>query len=165
MRVGQKTQRTRVWARKGTRPRQVADLRTGCVYLFGAICPERRTGAAVVMQRADTAGMQHHLTEISASIAPHAHAVLVLDQAGWHTTGKLAKPANITFLPLPPRSPELNPAENVWEYLRGRWLSNHIFKDYDAILDAVCDAWNRLIDEPDRIRSIGSRQWAIIGQT
>jgi len=56
---------------------------------------------------------------------------------GWHTTGKLRTPDNITLLPLPPRSPELNPAENVWEYLRGRWLSNHIFKDYDAILDAA----------------------------
>ena len=66
MRIGQKTQRTRIWARKGTRPRQVTDLRTGCVYLFGAICPQRQTGAAVVMQRADTQGMQHHLNEISA---------------------------------------------------------------------------------------------------
>ena len=163
MRVGQKTLRTRVWARRGTRPRQVADLRTGCAYLFGAICPERHTGAAVVMQRADTESMQHHLNEISATVAPGAHAVLVLDQAGWHTTDKLHKPANITFLPLPPRSPELNPAENVWQYLRQRWLSNHIFNDYDAILDAVCDAWNRLIAEPDRIQSIGARDWAING--
>lgn len=163
MRIGQKTQRTRVWARRGTRPRQVTDLRTGCAYLFGAICPARRTGAAVVMQRADTQGMQHHLDEISANVSPGAHAVLVLDQAGWHTTGKLMTPDNITLLPLPPRSPELNPAENVWEYLRGRWLSNHVFKDYDAILDAVCDAWNRLIAEPDRIQSLGSRQWASCG--
>ncbi len=83
---------------------------------------------------------------------------------GYLFQAKLTKPVNITFLPLPPRSPELNPAENVWEYLRGRWLSNHIFKDYDAILQAVCDAWNRLIAEPDRIQSIGSRQWAISGE-
>jgi transposase len=117
------------------------------------------------MQRADTQGMQHHLNEISANIAPGAHAVLVLDQAGWHTTAKLDKPDNITLLSLPSRSPELNPAENVWEYLRGRWLSNHIFEDYDAILDALCDAWNRLIDEPALIQSIGSRQWAISGET
>ena len=163
MLVGQKTQRTRIWARKGTRPRQVTDLRTACVYLFGAISPLRQTGAAAVMQRADTQGMQHHLDEISANIAPRAHAVHVLDQAGWHTTGKLKIPDNITFLPLPPRSPELNPTENVWAYLRQRWLSNHIFKDYDAILNAVCDAWNRLIAEPARIASIGSRPWATNG--
>ena len=57
MRIGQKTQRTRVWAKRGSRPRQVADLRTGCAYLFGAICPQRQTGAAIVMQRADTQSM------------------------------------------------------------------------------------------------------------
>jgi hypothetical protein len=164
MRVGQKTCRTRVWARRGTRPRQVTDLRTGCAYLFGAICPERATGAAIVMQRADTFSMQRHLEEISANVASGAHAVLVLDQAGWHTTRRLKTPSNITLIPLPPRSPELNPAENVWQYLRQRWLSNHIFKDYDAILDAICDAWNRLIDEPQRITSIGMRSWAVIGQ-
>ncbi len=116
------------------------------------------------MQRANTQGMQHHLDEISANVAPGAHAILVLDQAGWHTTGKLKKPDNITFLPLPPRSPELNPAENVWAYLRQRWLSNRIFDDYDAILDAVCDAWNALIAEPDRIQSIGSRLWPLSGE-
>jgi len=164
MRVGQKTQRTRVWARKGTRPRQSVDLRTGCAYLFGAICPERATGAAIVMQRADIWSMQLHLEEISANVAPGAHAALVLDQAGWHTTQRLRPPSNITFIPLPARSPEINPAENVWEYLRGRWLSNHIFEDYDDILDAVCDTWNRLIAEPAQITSIASRQWAATGQ-
>lgn len=164
MRVGQKTHRTRVWARTGTRPRQLADLRTGCVYLYGAICPERGAGAAMVMQRADTQGMQLHLDEIAANITPGAHALLVLDQAGWHTSGKLEIPSNITLLPLPPRSPELNPAENVWEYLRQRWLSNRIFKTYDDILDAVCDAWNRLIADPARITSIGTRSWALSSQ-
>ena len=164
MRVGQKTHRTRRWARTGTRPRQVADLRTGCAYLYGAICPERGTGAAMVMQRADTQGMQLHLDEISANIAPGAHAILILDQAGWHTTGKLSIPGNITLLPLPPRSPELNPAENIWEYLRQRWLSNRIFKTYEDILDAVCDAWNRLIADPARITSIGTRSWALTSQ-
>jgi hypothetical protein len=164
MRVGQKTHRTRVWGKTGTRPRQVADLRTGCAYLYGAICPERGTGAAIVMQRADTEGMQLHLDEISANVAPGAHAILILDQAGWHTTSKLNKPDNISLLPLPPRSPELNPAENIWQYLRQRWLSNRVFKDYDGILDAVCDAWNRLLAEPGRITSIGTRPWATSGQ-
>ena len=78
MRIGQKTQRTRVWAKRGTRPRQITDLRTGCAYLFGAICPERRTGAAIVMQRADTQGMQHHLDEISAGADVGADLVEVM---------------------------------------------------------------------------------------
>jgi len=160
MRVGQKTQRTRIWGRKGTRPRQTADLRTGCAYLFGAICPERGAGAAIAMPRANAQAMQLHLDEIGANVAPGAHAIVLLDRAGWHTTGKLRLPANISLIPLPPRSPELNPAENIWQYLRQRFLSNRIFDSYEDILVAVCDAWNRLLHEPDRISSIGSRQWA-----
>jgi hypothetical protein len=160
MRVGQKTHRTRVWGRTGSRPRQIADLRTGCAYLFGAICPDRGTGAAVASQHADTWAMQLHLDEISANVAPGAHAVVLLDRAGWHTTGKLRRPDNLTLMPLPPRSPELNPQENVWQYLRQRYLSNRVFDTYEAIIEAVCDAWARLLAEPTRITSIGSRQWA-----
>jgi hypothetical protein len=160
MRVGQKTHRTRIWAPTGTRPRQVADLRTGCVYLFGAICPERGAGAAIAVQRANTEAMQLHLDEISANVAKGAHAVVILDRAGWHTTRKLKQPDNLTLMPLPPRSPELNPQENIWQYLRQRYLSNRIFPTYDDILDAVCDAWNRLLTEPARIASIGTRSWA-----
>ena len=163
MRVGQKTHRTRVWGRTGTRPRQTADLRTGCAYLFGAICPERATGAAVAARRADTAAMQFHLDEISANVTPAAHAVVLLDRAGWHTTKKLCTPDNLTLVPLPPRSPELNPQENIWQYVRQRFLSNRVFESYEAILDAICDAWNRLIAEPQRIISIGTRQWASTG--
>ena len=163
MRVGQKTHRTRVWGRTGTRPRQIADLRTGCAYLFGAICPERGTGAALTSRRADTWAMQLHLDEISANVAPGAHAVVLLDRAGWHTTKRLRRPHNITLMPLPPRSPELNPQENVWQFLRQRFLSNRVFDNYNAIVEAACDAWNRLIDDPQRITSIGSRPWASTG--
>ena len=164
MRVGQKTHRTRIWGKTGTRPRQVADLRTGCAYLFGAICPERGAGAALTTQRADTWAMQLHLDEISANVAPGAHAVVLLDRAGWHTTKKLRRPDNLTLMPLPPRSPELNPQENIWQFLRQRFLSNRVFLTYDDIVEAVCDAWNRLLDEPRRITSIGSRDWADTGQ-
>ena len=92
MRVGQKIQRTRIWAKTGTRPRLVADLRTGCAYLFGAICPARDTGAAPVMPHANTQATQLHLDEISRNVAPGAPAILILDQAGWHTSGKLRLP-------------------------------------------------------------------------
>ena len=160
MRVGQKTHRTRVWGKTGTRPRQIADLRTGCAYLFGAICPARGVGAAWACEKANTAAMQLQLDEIALQVAPGAQGVVVLDQAGWHTTQKLRSPDNLTLLPLPPRSPKLNPAENVWQYLRQRFLSNRVFDDYDAIVQAICEAWNSLIDEPDRIKSIGHRQWA-----
>jgi len=104
--------------------------------------------------------MQAHLDEISIHVAQNAHAAVFMDRAGWHTTGKLKLPANITILLLPSRSPELNPVENIWQYLRQNWLSNRVFPTYDAILDAGCEAWNRLIAQPETIKSIGTRKWA-----
>jgi len=79
---------------------------------------------------------------------------------GWHTTGKLHIPLNITLLPLPPRTPELNPVENVWQFMRDNWLSNRIFKSYDEIVELCCEAWNKLVDQPWKIMSIGRRKWA-----
>ena len=160
MRLGQKNPRTRRWARRGIRPRAIADLRTKSAYLFGAICPKRGTGAAVVMPSANTQAMQHHLDEIARTLAPKAHAIIVLDQAGWHTTRGLSIPGNITLLPLPPRCPELNPVETVWQFLRGNWLSNRVFSSYQDILNHCCYAWNTLVDQPWRIFSIGLRDWA-----
>lgn len=104
--------------------------------------------------------MQWHLDEIATQVAPGAHALVMLDQAGWHTSGKLDVPGNMTLLPLPPRSPELNPVENVWQFIRDNWLSNRVFKSYDDILAHSCRAWNNLIDQPWKIMSIGHRHWA-----
>jgi transposase len=104
--------------------------------------------------------MNLHLAEITRAVAPGAHAVLIMDQAGWHTTGSLNLPANISILTLPPKCPELNPVENIWEFMRDNWLSNRVFKSYDDIVDHCCEAWNKLINQPWRIISIGYRQWA-----
>jgi transposase len=163
MRLGQKNGTVRQWARTGTRPRQPADQRYKSAYLFGAICPAEGTGAALVMPRADTQAMQAHLKEISRNVTPGAHAVLLLDRAGWHTTSKLSIPNNVSLVFLPPRSPELNPVENVWQYLRQTHLSNRVFETYGAILDAASDAWNRLIEKPYKIMSLGLRPWAYTG--
>jgi len=118
-----------------------------------------------MMPWADTHAMQHHLDEISRHVKRGAQAVILMDRAGWHTTDKLKVPNNITILLLPSRSPELNPVENIWQYLRQNWLSNRVFEDYDAILDAGCAAWRRLIRQPDVIKSIGLRKWAHNGQS
>jgi len=162
-RLGQKNGRVRIWARKGSRPPLPADQRYENAYLFGAICPKRGTGAALMLPKANAYAMQLHLDEISKYVARKAHAVVLMDRAGWHTTGKLDVPKNLTIILLPSRSPELNPVENIWQYLRANWLSNRVFEDYDAILDAGCEARNRLIDQPDKIKSIGTRDWANIG--
>ncbi len=113
------------------------------------------------MPRCNTPAMQAHLEEISILVAPGAHAVVLLDQAGWHTSGHLRVPDNITLLPLPPRSPELNPVENVWQFMRDNWLSNRVFTSYDDILAHCCDSWNKLVDQPWRISTIGLRNWAM----
>jgi hypothetical protein len=114
-RIGQKNGQVRQWARRGTRPRQPADQRYDNAYLFGAICPARGVGAALALPYADADMMQLHLDEISCNVAEGAHAVLLLDRAGWHTTSKLDVPENITPIFLPSRAPELNPVENVWQ--------------------------------------------------
>ena len=109
--------------------------------------------------------MQLHLDEISQHVARRAHAVVLLERAGWHTTDKLKVPKNLTLIFLPSRSPELNPVENVCQYLRSNWLSNSVFDDYDAIINAACNAWTRLMAEPQTITSIGTRNWAHVSQT
>jgi hypothetical protein len=108
MRVGQKNKLTYRWARKGSRPRAVHDQPTQSTYLFGAVCPQHGTGAALVLPACNSEAMQLHLAEIATKVAPGAHAILNLDQAGWHGTKALKVPSNITLLPLPPRAPELN---------------------------------------------------------
>jgi len=144
-RVSQKNKLARRWAKRGSRPSAPKDQRIASNYIFGAISPKDGKGAALVLPKCDTYAMNLHLAEIAKNVAPGAHAVLLLDQAGWHMTDKLDLPANITIVPLPPKCPELNPTENVWQFLRENWLSNRIFKSYDDILDHCCDAWNSSI--------------------
>src|SRR5260370_8882480 len=89
--------------------------------------------------------MALHLAEISQAVEPGCHAVLLLDQAGWHLSDKRAIPDNITLMPLPAKSPELNPTENIWQFMRDNWLSNRIFRSYEDILDHWCHAWKKLV--------------------
>jgi len=112
------------------------------------------------MPRCDTQAMNLHLVEIAAAVAPGKHAVLILDQAGWHMAKTLKVPQNITLVPLPPKSPELNPVENLWQFMRDNLLSNRVFASYDQLIDLCCWAWNAMIDQPWRIMSIGLRHWA-----
>ena len=156
-RIGQKN--TRRWAKRGTRPAAPSDQRTASTYIFGAICPKEGKGAALILPRCNTEAMTLHLAETATEIAPGRHAIVLLDQAGWHVSKQLVIPPNITLVPMPPKCPELNPQENVWQFMRENWLSNRTFKSYADILDHCCHAWNKLIDQPWRIMSIGMRDW------
>ena len=105
-------------------------------------------GAGFVVPWCDTSAMVEGLKEISIAVDPGCHGVAQLDRAGWHSSARLAVPANITLLPLPPRSPELNPVESVWQFIRDNWLCNREFASYTDILDHCCHAWRRLTDQP-----------------
>jgi hypothetical protein len=162
-RVGQQGTLTYIWALVGSRPPMVRDNRRDSVYIFGAICPARAVGAAVIMPAVNTEAMNIHLQEISTQVAANAHALVLCDRAGWHATANgLQLPDNISLLPLPAYAPELNSMENVWDYLRGNKLSGLVWNSYDAIVQACKIAWNFFVTDPDRIRSIGTRKWACV---
>jgi len=161
--VGQQGGHAYVWAPKGSRPLMVRDNRHVSTYIFGAICPARAVGAALIMPYANTEAMNEHLKEISTQVAENNHAVLVCDGAGWHQRGhKLRLPDNISILALPAYSPELNPMENVWAYLRQNRLCKQVWKTYEDIVDACHGAWNFFVNDPERVKTIGSRSWACV---
>ena len=126
-------------------------------------CSARTAGAAIIIHAVDTEAMNEHLKKISAQISPAAHAVLLSNDAGWHQKdARLRVHDNITLLPQPPYSPELNPMENVREDLRDNKLYALVRDIYEAILAARKSAWSFLIHDPDRIRKSGSRVWACV---
>ena len=162
-RVGQQGTHAYIWAPIGSRPLMVRDNRHDSAYIFGAICPQRGVGAAMITPSANTEMMNLHLAEISTQVAEGAIAVLTCDGAGWHQLGgALVVPNNIILLHLPPYSPELNPMENVWDYLRQNKLCALVWDSYDDIVQACKTAWNWLIADPAQISSIGTREWACV---
>jgi hypothetical protein len=159
-RIGQKGRTTHVWHQRGVRPRGRCEHRFASAHLFGAVCPGRDAGVAVVLPEVSTVAMNLFLAELARIVPAGTHAVLVLDRAGWHVSGGLAVPPNLTLVHLPSYSPELNPVERVWLYLRERWLSHRVLAGgYAAVLDAACAAWNALRAEPERLRTLTSFPW------
>jgi len=114
------------------------------------------------MPKANTEGMQEHLNIISATVTSSKHALLIVDRAAWHLTPKLDMPTNITIMPLPPYSPELNPVEQIWQQLRRTDFSNRCFENYEEIVSVCCQAWNRFARCTESIHSLCSRKWALL---
>lgn len=100
------------------------------------------------------------MTEISLALSPGAHAFVLLDLAGGHMTRKLIVPGNISIIALPAKCPELDPVENIRQFMRDNWLSNRLFTSYDNIVDHCCEAWTKHVDQPWHIMTIGRRRWA-----
>ncbi len=146
------------FAKMTARPRH--HQRTEWAYIFGAICPAKGKRAGLVMPYCTSHAMTAHLAEISQAVDANAYAAVLLDQAGWHLSAKVQVPDDITPMPLPPRSPELNSVANIWQLMRDNWLSNRVFTSCQDIVDRCCYAWNILFEQPWVIMSIGLRKWA-----
>ena len=161
-RVGQRGTVTRLWARRGSRPRVIRQQQFEYAYIFGAVCPSKDKAVGLVLPTIGTYCMQEHLNAIAREIEPGSHAVIVFDRAAWHTTQKLQLPKNLSLLPLPAASPELNPTEQVWQVLRDRYLGNRCFDSYEHILESCCDAWNAFTAIAGAVRQLCTREWAEI---
>lgn len=143
-RFGQQGTNTDVWARTGSRPTAVRQTRYEWVYLYGAVEPASGQSAALLAPHVNTGTMNAFLKILDAERKPDEHFVLIMDQAGWHRSKALKLPEGITVLLLPPYSPELNPTENLWHYMRSHYLSNRRYDDYDQLLAAGTEAYRRL---------------------
>lgn len=153
-RFGRKGTLTRVWAPTGTRPTAVRQTEYESLQVITAACPATGQAIGAVMPRADTATTNAFLELMSGSLEPGVHAILIWDNAGFHTSKALAVPANITLLPSPPYSPELNPVERLWHYLRSHHWSNRWYADYEALREAAVEGWRAVCLDRELVRSI-----------
>lgn len=140
-RFGQQGTLTRKWARTGSRPPAVKQTQYDYLYVLGAACPATGQTAGLLSPSINTGVVNRFLREMSKEIDKDVHVVLIWDGAGYHRSGGLEIPENITPITLPPYSPELNPIENLWHYLRSHHWSNRKYADYDALCEAGCEAW------------------------
>jgi hypothetical protein len=128
-------------------------------YIFTTVCPASGEDFTLVLPSVNAKLMDLFLARFAATLPEQVHVAMVLDGAGWHDHRALNIPDNLTLVVQPSYSPELNPVERVWLYLRERFLSLRVLDDTEAIIDACCQAWNALTAEPDRIRSLCSYPW------
>jgi transposase len=149
---------THVWAPKGSRPVMPLQNEYEWVYLYGAVNPATGESCGLVLPWANTEMMQMHLEAIREQIGPKRHVVLVLDNAGWHRSKGLQVPKNITLLALPPYTPERNPIERLWHWLKEHEFSNRLYPDYEELVTAVSDMWRDI--EKTRIQSVCCCSWS-----
>jgi len=146
-RLGQQGTLTEVWAKRGSRPTAVRQTRYEWIYLYAAVEPLTGESAALLAPYANTITMNAFLKILDAERKGDEHIVLIMDGAGWHKSKQLQLPDGITALLLPPYSPELNPMENLWHYIRSHYLSNRVYDDYDALLEGGTQAYRKLTPE------------------
>jgi transposase len=153
-RFGQQGTITRVWARRGSRPRAVRQQGRTSLYALAAVCVTTGAVSASLVSGLDTAVLNAFLRQVSQELPAGVHAVLIWDGAGYHTGAGLEVPANISVIRLPPYSPELNPVENLWHYLRSHYWSNRTYRDYNDLESEAARSLGTVCLDVERIKSI-----------
>ena len=138
-----------------TKTRVIRQQQFESTYLYGAIYPNTKQSVGLVLPYANAYCMQLHLQPISDALPRGCHAVLVVNGAVWHHESYSLP--NVTILKLPPYSPELNPIEQVWLYVKQHWLSNRCFDNYEMIIDATCKAWLNFTEQSAVVKSLTAR--------
>lgn len=162
-RFGQQNTTTRIWAKTGTRPRVVQQQQFEYAYMFGAVCPATGDTEAIIAPFVSKEMMIQHLKQISEKTPIGRYAVVIMDGAGWHTDDIASEFDNLAIIKLPPYSPELNPIEQVWQWLRQRHLANRCFKNYDDIMEQCTKAWLNFIKDKETVMKLCTRDWAVVG--
>lgn len=153
-RFGQQGTSTNVWAQRGSRPTAIRQTDYQYLWVLGVACPETGHAEGLLSPQLNTKIVNTFLELFSQTIPEEEHAVMVWDGAGFHTSRSLVVPPNITLVQLPPYSPELNPIENLWHYLKSHYWSNRSYDDYDALEEAAMEAWRLAVLDEDLVRSI-----------
>ena len=162
-RVGQQGSLTRIWAKKGTRPRKVKQRQFISTYIYGAACHQNGQSYGMILPYANTDAMNIFLSGfLSKEVGSGRHVALIIDNAGWHSAAGLIVPSNITLVPLPPYAPELNAMEQVWEWMKSHFLYNQSYSDYEDIVDNLAYAWNQVSGNAALVKSIIHREWTYI---
>lgn len=158
-RFGQQNTTSRVWAEKGSRPRVVKQQQFESTHIFGAVCPATGQTEAIIAPCLNKDVMRQHLQLISDATPAGRYAVVIVDRASWHMGDIDFDFKNLSIIPLPPYSPELNPIEQVWQWMRDRELSNRTFSGYNDIVEQVSRAWNVFRSEVKRVKNLCFRDW------
>jgi len=153
-RFGQQGTTTQVWARQGSRPTAVRQTEYEYLWVLGTVCPETGHAEGLLSPRVNTQIVNLFLRQFSETLPADEHAVMIWDGAGFHVSRQLSVPANVTILSLPPYSPELNPIENLWHYLKSHFWSNRAYADYEALEQAAVDAWRTAVLDPELMKTV-----------
>jgi transposase len=153
-RFGQQGTTTNVWAAKGSRPTAIRQTEYQYLWVLGAVCPETGHAEGLLSPQLNTTIVNEFLTQFARTIPADEHAVMLWDGAGFHASRQLRVPDNVTVVTLPAYSPELNPIENLWHYLKSHYWSNRAYDDYDALEQAAVDAWCKVALDPDLMKTV-----------